>query len=158
MHIARKARAAHPAGHYENGGRWYPDNDERCDCCASITSPTRAHVYSLRNHCRTLVHTTSLCRANFSEALRLSSTFNRMCDAFADEADDVFGPQLMDAAKQYGDIVLEKVIRLLTQLNRDSDVASIEYRVHHALAQAAKKAAMPQGSLELIQPKPWHIR
>ena len=53
---ARQARNAHPVGYFDNGGRWYPDDEEQQDCCEGLREPTRKFPYSLNRHCRTLTH------------------------------------------------------------------------------------------------------
>ena len=52
--LALKRRDIHPDGHFDNGGRWYPD--ALCDCCQSVRSPSRAYPYSLLVHQRTVKH------------------------------------------------------------------------------------------------------
>jgi hypothetical protein len=48
-----------PTGHKDNGGRWYPDNDEKCMCCNNIRSPSRAYPWSLWKHCKSKKHVTN---------------------------------------------------------------------------------------------------
>ncbi len=52
----RKNRTEHPAGSFDRAGRWFPADGERCDCCASLRTPSRAFPYSLMLHCRTAAH------------------------------------------------------------------------------------------------------
>jgi len=49
-------RSVNPEGSFDNAGRWYPDEDERCSCCAGIREPSRSHPYSLMVHCRSKQH------------------------------------------------------------------------------------------------------
>ena len=65
--IARRDRTAHPAGKFDNAGRWYPSEAETCDCCSSVRSPSRAHPFSYMVHCRTLKHVANLYGVNESE-------------------------------------------------------------------------------------------
>lgn len=58
--IDRKNRNRHPAGKTDNGGRWYPDDSERCECCAHIRTPSRAFPWSFMTHCRTSEHVANL--------------------------------------------------------------------------------------------------
>lgn len=55
-YLDRQARAAHPQGHFDRGGRWYPSEAETQPCCSSIRSPSRAWPHSLNRHCRTIRH------------------------------------------------------------------------------------------------------
>lgn len=65
--IARRDRTAHPAGKFDNAGRWYPSEAETCNCCSSVRSPSRAHPFSYMVHCRTLKHVANLYGVNESE-------------------------------------------------------------------------------------------
>jgi hypothetical protein len=60
MFQSRKARQEDPAGTFDKGGRWYPSETERCDCCDRVRSPSRAYPYSYLLHCRTRTHITTL--------------------------------------------------------------------------------------------------
>lgn len=59
-YIARKTRKSHPDGDFDNGMRWYPSKDERCECCDYIREPSRTWPYSLLLHCRTIGHVAEL--------------------------------------------------------------------------------------------------
>jgi hypothetical protein len=59
-YVNRQSRATNPLGGFDKAGRWYPDPDERRDCCDSIRSPSRRFPYSLMLHCRTLKHIAKL--------------------------------------------------------------------------------------------------
>ncbi len=53
----RQARKEpHPKGQFDKACRWWPDDDERCSCCAKISRPTRLWPYSLITHCRGRPH------------------------------------------------------------------------------------------------------
>ena len=54
--LDRKARTEHPAGSFDNAGRWYPDDAERCTWCDTIREPSINYPYSLMVHCRTADH------------------------------------------------------------------------------------------------------
>ncbi len=58
--VLRQDRKHHPDGKFDNGGRWYPSETERCECCDHIRYPSRAYPYSLMVHCRTAKHVASL--------------------------------------------------------------------------------------------------
>ena len=49
-------RKTHPDGTFDNGGRWYPTDDEKQECCEHIRSPSRTHPYSYLLHCRSYGH------------------------------------------------------------------------------------------------------
>lgn len=53
---ARKTRAEHPDGSFDDSGRWFPSNDEDCKCCSHVRSPSRNWPYSLIKHCRSRPH------------------------------------------------------------------------------------------------------
>lgn len=59
---ARRDRIEHPDGRTDNGGRWYPSDEERCECCAYVRSPSRAYPWSYMLHCRTRVHVQQLLK------------------------------------------------------------------------------------------------
>ena len=52
--IARRDRQRHPPGKFDNAGRFYAS--ERCECCLSIRSPSRAHPFLQMVHARTMLH------------------------------------------------------------------------------------------------------
>lgn len=57
---SRQARYDHPDGCFDNANRWYPSDDERCDCCDYIRSPSRVWPNSLNTHCRSAEHVANL--------------------------------------------------------------------------------------------------
>lgn len=59
-YILRQNRYSHPDGKFDQGGRWYPSQDEEQPCCSSIRSPSRAFPYSLMQHCRSIGHIAAL--------------------------------------------------------------------------------------------------
>lgn len=71
---ARKVRYHHPNGKFDKAGRWYPDDDERQECCKGIRAPSRSYPYSLMTHCRTARHVAHLYRVD--EAI-LKSVYRR---------------------------------------------------------------------------------
>jgi hypothetical protein len=56
----RRDRDEHPAGAFDDGGRWYPEFAEAQTCCRHVRRPSRAWPYSLLLHCRTLAHVAAL--------------------------------------------------------------------------------------------------
>lgn len=61
LYSDRQSRRSHPDGKFDKAGRWYPDLNERQECCRLIRQPTRAYPYSLMLHCRTALHVSKLC-------------------------------------------------------------------------------------------------
>lgn len=59
-YLDRRARKVHPAGSFDNAGRWYPHDDERQECCSAVRSPSRSYPYSYMVHCRTIGHVAHL--------------------------------------------------------------------------------------------------
>ena len=58
--VARELKLHHPNGTFDDGGRFYPSEQEWRDCCANIRQPSRAFPYSLMTHCRTAKHLAKL--------------------------------------------------------------------------------------------------
>lgn len=54
----------YPDGKKDKGSRWYPDESERCSCCASIRSPSRSFPWSLWHHCKSIKHLKNLLHEN----------------------------------------------------------------------------------------------
>ena len=67
---ARQERRHHPAGEFDNGGRWYPAKEERQACCEGIRSPSRAWPMSYNRHCRSVQHVASLYGVDPTELRR----------------------------------------------------------------------------------------
>lgn len=42
----RKARQAHSGGRLDKAGRWYPSEEDRCECCAANRKPSSAFPWS----------------------------------------------------------------------------------------------------------------
>lgn len=59
-YYARQDRTRHPAGHFDNGGRFYLSETERRPCCEGIREPSRQHPNSLNTHCRSILHIAAL--------------------------------------------------------------------------------------------------
>jgi hypothetical protein len=55
-YLDRQVRKEHPGGEFDSKGRWYPDEEERQECCDSIRRPSRCWPYSLLSHCRSAEH------------------------------------------------------------------------------------------------------
>jgi len=65
--IARRDRTAHPSGKFDKAGRWYPSENETCECCSSVRSPSRSFPYSYMTHCRTMAHVASLYNVSVAD-------------------------------------------------------------------------------------------
>ena len=50
----RQARKTHPAGNFDNAGKFYLASP--LPCCAGIRQPTRGYPYSLNSHARSIPH------------------------------------------------------------------------------------------------------
>lgn len=70
--LARRDRAEHPDGKFDNAQRWYPGSGERQNCCSHIRSPSRAHPYSNMTHCRTAEHIASMHGVDVTEVRRMA--------------------------------------------------------------------------------------
>lgn len=53
-----------PAGRSDNGGRWYPSDEETCSCCKDIRSPSRSYPWSFFKHCNSKKHIKNLLLEN----------------------------------------------------------------------------------------------
>jgi hypothetical protein len=83
LYISRRDRQSHPEGTFDKQSRWYPSTEERCDCCASIRTPSAAYPYSYLVHCRTAEHIASLFGISLDD---LSAAIRRAEDRGGDEA------------------------------------------------------------------------
>ena len=66
-YLDRKERSSHPDGYFDNAKRWYPSNEEGCECCLEIRSPSRAFPMSLNQHCRSVDHIANLFNVDVKE-------------------------------------------------------------------------------------------
>jgi len=74
-YLQRRDRVAHPQGEFDNGGRWYPSDEERRECCRTIRPPSRNWPYSLLWHCRTLRHVAHLYGVDETELRKLARVY-----------------------------------------------------------------------------------
>ena len=63
-YFRRRNRTSHPEGEWDNGGRWYPSETEKCECCNSIRWPSRRWPYSLNKHARSIGHVAQLYKVD----------------------------------------------------------------------------------------------
>lgn len=70
----RQSRKRQPQGYFDNAGRWYPDKDERQECCRLIRAPSKQYPYSLMLHCRTARHVARLYDVSKGELLAMAQT------------------------------------------------------------------------------------
>ena len=68
---ALQAREINPPGEFDDAGRWYPSDSEKCDCCESIRSPSRSYPYSYMVHCRTLKHVCTKYGLDYREVKKI---------------------------------------------------------------------------------------
>lgn len=66
-YLDRQNRKSHPAGEFDNGGRFYLADEERCKCCASIRNPSRRFPYSEMTHGRTMKHVANLYNVSVAD-------------------------------------------------------------------------------------------
>ncbi len=59
-YFIRLERNENPNGYFDDGGGWYPNLEERCDCYFGKITPSKAYPYSLLIHCRTAIHISQL--------------------------------------------------------------------------------------------------
>lgn len=76
-YIARKNRTSHPAGNFDKAGRWEPDDEEHCECCNYIRTPSRAYPFSYMTHCRTLDHIAHLYKVDKSDLRKQVSAMQK---------------------------------------------------------------------------------
>jgi len=74
-YLNRRDRTSEPQGKYDRGGRWYPDDEERRECCRTIREPSCNWPYSLLVHCRSLRHVAHLYGVDESELRRLARVY-----------------------------------------------------------------------------------
>ena len=58
------AKVHRASGKTDSGSRWDPSREERCSCCESIRSPSRAYPWSLLKHCHSKKHIKNLILEN----------------------------------------------------------------------------------------------
>jgi hypothetical protein len=96
---ARQERQSHPEGRFDNGDRWYPSVDERCECCESIRSPSRGYPYSLMLHCRTAEHLANLFQVDVLLLRRAAKALKAGASPQNPDAIPVFDGELKAARK-----------------------------------------------------------
>lgn len=107
----RQARLEHPDGKTDGGGRWYPSEAERQDCCNVVRTPSRAWPWSYMIHCRTLKHVAALNQLSERElrsALALRQSWRRPAKTAPDLGQEPTGESsgmrsisLAQAARQF---------------------------------------------------------
>lgn len=84
-----KERKTHPSGSFDKGGRWYPDDSERAECCDSIRCPSRSHPYSYMVHCRTAKHVSILYNIQQKDLNKCLATFISLFELNKIKIDDL---------------------------------------------------------------------
>lgn len=69
LYLLRKFSIQCPSGYTDNGGRWFPNDDEKQSCCDNIRYPSRAYPWSLYKHCFSSTHVANLTRVSKSTLL-----------------------------------------------------------------------------------------
>lgn len=73
MYNDRQSRRTNPDGTFDNGGRFYLSEAERCECCEGIRPPSKAWPYSQMVHARTLRHVRNLVAKSAAAAEAVQS-------------------------------------------------------------------------------------
>jgi hypothetical protein len=60
LYQRRQAGIERPRGRCDNGGRWYPSDDEWQECCRTIRRPSRAFPWALYTHAFSAEHIANL--------------------------------------------------------------------------------------------------
>lgn len=74
-YLNRQNRISHPDGRFDNGGRFYLAENEQCDCCKSIRTPSRSYPYSQMTHGRTMLHVANLFGVKVGEVRKAVKEF-----------------------------------------------------------------------------------
>ena len=69
-YLALRDRIVHPAGRFDNAGRWYPTQP----CTCAVRAPSRAHPYSYLVHARTAAHVAEVRGVNRIRLLATAKT------------------------------------------------------------------------------------
>lgn len=75
--ISLKNRNTHPAGSFDNAGRWYPAR--HLACCDSIRSPSCSYPMSYMVHCRSAGHVATAHGVDVSDLRSLALRSEREC-------------------------------------------------------------------------------
>jgi hypothetical protein len=94
--VSLYSKVYQPLGKYDKGGRWYPEDEEREECCEYVRSPSRSFPYSLLKHCRSQKHVKNVLRSVYGvEGIRdLPKLINK---------DDMMGKIARDVMLGVGD-------------------------------------------------------
>ena len=71
--INRKTRKSHPDGSFDKAKRWEPSDNEWCECCKSIRTPSRRFPFSLMTHCRSIGHIAALYEVDAGAVRKISN-------------------------------------------------------------------------------------
>ena len=74
----RLVRDEHPEGEFDNASRWYPNEEEKCDCCYGLRVTSRSYPYSLMVHCRTINHIANLFQVDMTQMKKHIRNFNKL--------------------------------------------------------------------------------
>ena len=73
-YLDRQSRTGHSLGMYDKYARWYPADQEYCECCELVRLPSRKYPYNFLIHCRTARHVARLYNVTRGELLAMAST------------------------------------------------------------------------------------
>ncbi|TAH43647.1 MAG: hypothetical protein EYC69_02215 [Bacteroidetes bacterium] len=82
----RLERSEHPTGRFDKAGRWFPEDEEKCDCCFGLRAPSRAYPYSLMTHCRSINHIATLFSVDNSKMKSHIRSYNKLKKDVSKEA------------------------------------------------------------------------
>lgn len=82
----RLERSEHPTGRFDKAGRWFPEDEEKCDCCFGLRAPSRAYPYSLMTHCRSIYHIANLFSVDTSKMKSHIRSYNKLKKDVSKEA------------------------------------------------------------------------
>jgi hypothetical protein len=70
LYLDRQDRVTHPVGYFGSGDKWYPSDEEFCDCCKYIRKPSWKWPWSLNKHCRSAEHVAALMDVDATDLRR----------------------------------------------------------------------------------------
>lgn len=117
----RQERLDHPAGSFDNAGRWWPDDDEQCACCDYVRTPSRRWPYSYLKHCRSIEHVANLYKVDVALLRRFSNLANKIRDNVRDDAGE-----LEKIVKRFRVSERETVLRIAQRYGAHSAVAELK--------------------------------
>ena len=117
-YFGRRQRHAHPAGEWDNAGRWYPSEDEHQECCRCIRYPSRRFPHSLNKHCRSLQHIALMYRVDLKYLRRHARQLRDL--AGADFRESIRENEQVSniASLPWADTSIEEIDRLIKDIEK----------------------------------------